>query len=255
MLAAERRQYILNELYKNKAVASNELAEELGVTTMTIRRDLHLLESQGLLEKSHGGAVLAESLVKEATYRNRKLAHVEEKQHIAKTALSFIESSMSVYIDAGTTTYELAELMAQQHWEDLTVVTNDLSISQILSPVRGIDTIMVGGHVDRESNSTCGVLAVNMVQCMHFDLCLLGTQAITKDWRIMTANADKVDVKRACIHAADQVVLLADHSKFHKHKLYYIAGLDEINVLVSDYKTKEDEFRKLQELGVDYVLV
>ena len=102
MLAAERRQYILNELYKNKAVAINELAEELGVTTMTIRRDLHLLESQGLLEKSHGGAVLAESLVKEATYRNRKLAHVEEKQHIAKTALSFIESSMSVYIDAGT---------------------------------------------------------------------------------------------------------------------------------------------------------
>ena len=73
MLPVERRQFILDELYKNKAVAVNELAQQLGVTTMTIRRDLQLLEDNGLVEKSHGGAVLTESLVKEATYHNRKL--------------------------------------------------------------------------------------------------------------------------------------------------------------------------------------
>ena len=90
MLPVERRQFILDELYKNKAVAVNELAQQLGVTTMTIRRDLQLLEDNGLVEKSHGGAVLTESLVKEATYHNRKLVRIQEKP--APTAASDAEN-------------------------------------------------------------------------------------------------------------------------------------------------------------------
>lgn len=110
---------------------------------------------------------------------------------MAAAALPMIESSMSIYLDAGTTNFELAELMTKQHWESLTVVTNDLAIAQVLTPVMGIYVILLGGHIDVESNSTCGVLATNMVQTMHFDICFLGTQAITPDWRIMTANAEK----------------------------------------------------------------
>ena len=91
MLPVERRQFILDELYKNKAVAVNELAQQLGVTTMTIRRDLQLLEDNGLVEKSHGGAVLTESLIKEATYHNRKLVRIQEKRQIAEAALPLIE--------------------------------------------------------------------------------------------------------------------------------------------------------------------
>ena len=120
MLPVERRQFILDELYKTKAVAVNELAQQLGVTTMTIRRDLQLLEDNGLVEKSHGGAVLTESLVKEATYHNRKLVRIQEKRQIAEAALPLIESSMSIYLDAGTTNYELAELIAKKRWDGLT---------------------------------------------------------------------------------------------------------------------------------------
>lgn len=253
MLPAERRQFILDELYKNKVVAVNELAQQLNVTTMTIRRDLQLLEDNGLVEKSHGGAVLTESLVKEATYHNRKLVHVQEKQCMAKAALPLIESSMSVYLDAGTTNYELADLMAKQHWDALTVVTNDLAIAKLLTPVTGIDVIILGGHIDEESDSTCGVLALNMVKQMHFDMCFLGTQAITPNWRIMTANAEKIDVKRACIQSADKVILIADHSKFKRHKLYYIVDLWQFDMVISDYVATKEEEKLFAEHGVTYV--
>lgn len=253
MLPAERRQFILEELYRNKAVAVNDLAQQLDVTTMTIRRDLQLLEDNGLVEKSHGGAVLAESSVKEATYRNRKLVHVAEKQRMALAALPLIESSMSIFIDAGTSNYELADLMAKQRWDDLTIVTNDLAIAQILTGLAGVDVIMLGGHIDVESNSTCGVLALRMVQQMHFDLCFLGTQAITPDWRIMTANAEKINVKQACIKASDKVVLMADHSKFKKHKLYYISDVWLMDIIISDYDATEDEQKLFSEHHIDFI--
>ncbi len=255
MLPAERRQFILDELYKNKVVAVNELAQQLNVTTMTIRRDLQLLEDNGLVEKSHGGAVLMESSVKEATYRNRKLVHVEEKRRMAAAALPLIESSMSIYLDAGTTNFELADLMAKKHWDNLTVVTNDLAIAQVLMPIDGLYVILLGGHIDTESNSTCGVLAASMVRTMHFDYCFFGTQAITPDWRIMTANAEKIDVKQACLEAADKLVLVADHSKFQKHKLYYIFDLWELDMLISDYQASAEEEKLFAEHKLDFIRV
>lgn len=254
MLPAERRQYILNELYKNKAVAVNEMAETLGVTPMTIRRDLQLLEENGLVEKSHGGAVLTESIVKEATYRNRKLAHITEKRRIAAAALPLIESSMSVFLDAGTTNYELAALMVGRHWDAMTIVTNDLAIAQLLLPVPGIRLVMLGGSIDAESASTCGSFAVKMAREFHFDLCFMGTQAVTPDWRIMSANLDKVDLKRACVAAADKTIVLTDSSKFHKHKLYYLFALWDVDMVITDYNATKEEQELMAEHHVEYVL-
>ena len=238
MLQAERHQYILEKLYRHKAVEVNELATELGVTPMTIRRDLQALEEGGRVKKSHGGAVLSESIAREATYRNRKLSHVEEKRAIAKEALNLIEPSMSVYLDAGTTNYELAILMQERHWEDVTVVTNDLSIGKLLLPVAGIQVIFIGGMLDAESESTCSFFASQMMSAMHVDLAVLGTQAITDDGRVMSAKAEKVGLKRACLKGADRTVLLADASKFGKNKLYYLFDLTAVDMLITDYEIK-----------------
>jgi DeoR/GlpR family transcriptional regulator of sugar metabolism len=171
-------------------------------------------------KKSHGGAVLTQSSVKEATYHNRKLARIEEKRQIAKTALTFIKSSMSIFMDAGTTTYELAALMVRKHWDDVTIITNELAIAQLLTDVPGIHVIMVRGTVDAESASTCGTFASKAIKELYFDICFIRTQAIDPDFRLMSANAAKVDVKLVGVEAAAQTVLLVDHSKFHKYKLY-----------------------------------
>lgn len=255
MLPVERRQCIVEELRKHKAVSVNELAKRLHVTTMTIRRDLQLLEQTGLVEKSHGGAVLTESLVKEAAYHSRKLSHLKEKQRIARAALPLIGSSMSVYLDAGTTNYELAELMTKKQWEALTVVTNDLAVARLLTPVQGIDVILLGGYVDKESWSSCGALAVNMVEQMHFDLSFMGTQAIAPDWRVMTANAGKIELKRACLASSDKTVLLADSSKFKKHKLHYIFTIWDVQCVISDYEMPPEERSAFQEHNVTYIHV
>ena len=90
---------------------------------------------------------------------------------------------------------------------------------------------------------------------MHFDICFFGTQAVTPDWRIMTANAEKIDVKRACLHASDKVVLLADHSKFKKHKLYYILDIWEMDVLISDYMATAEEQSLFDEHHVTFIHV
>jgi len=255
MLPAERRQHILDELYKKKVISVNHLAQWLDVTPMTIRRDLQLLEEQGLVKKSHGGAVLTESNVKEATYHNRKLARIEEKRQIAKTALTFIESSMSIFMDAGTTTYELAALMVRKHWDDVTIITNDLAIAQLLIDVPGIHVIMVGGTVDAESASTCGTFASKAIKELHFDICFIGTQAIDPDFRLMSANAAKVDVKRACVEAAAQTVLLVDHSKFHKYKLYALFDLGVIDTLITDYEATPAEQQAFSDFNVAYIKV
>ena len=225
------------------------MAKQLNVTPMTIRRDLQLMENNGLVEKSHGGAVLTESIVKEATYTNRKLINIEAKRKIAKVAISFIESSMSILLDAGTTNYELAELMTHKKWENLTVVTNDLAIGQLLIAVEGIHVIMIGGIIDAESSSTCGLFAHNMVRQMHFDVCFLGTQAITPNWRIMTANA----LKQACLKVSDKSIILADQSKLGKHKLYDICDLGEADIFITDYTATKADLELFQKHNLTYI--
>lgn len=135
----------MDELYAQQVVTVQALAEKLQVAPMTIRRDLHLLEQQGLIKKSHGGAVLAESSVQEAAYHNRQQVHRKEKQQIAAAALAKVDDAMCLYLDAGTTNYELAVLISGKRWSSLTVVTNDLAIAQTLTPAQGITVILLGG--------------------------------------------------------------------------------------------------------------
>ena len=231
----------MDELYAQQIVTVQALAEKLQVAPMTIRRDLHVLEQQGLVKKSHGGAVLAESSVQEAAYHNRQQVHRKEKQKIAAAALAEIDDAMCLYLDAGTTNYELAFLMARKKWNTLTVVTNDLVIAQTL-----------GGKIDASSGAVCGPLATQMAEQFHFDICFLGTQSITPDWHIMTANAEKIAVKKTCMNGSDEVILLADRSKFRKHKIYTIASILDIDAVISDYLPTSQELALFEKHGLTF---
>ena len=252
IVPAQRRQCIMDELYAQQVVTVQALAEKLQVAPMTIRRDLHLLEQQGLIKKSHGGAVLVESSVQEAAYHNRQQAHRKEKQQIAAAALAEIDDAMCLYLDAGTTNYELAVLISRKRWSSLTVVTNDLAIAQTLTPAQGITVILLGGKIDASSCAVCGPLAAQMAGQFHFDICFLGTQAVTPDWHIMTANAEKISIKKICMNDSDKVILLADHSKFRKHKIYTIASIFDMSAIISDYLPTRQEQDLLQKNSVTF---
>lgn len=241
MLATERRQLIMKEMYEHKVVVIMELAEKLDVTAMTIRRDLNMLEKQGLVEKSYGGAVLIESSIKEDTYPKRKRAKTSEKRMIAKAAVELVEPAMSIYLDAGTTNYELAVLLIEKKYPELTVVTNDLLIAHAISQHSNYQVIMLGGVVENVSGLTYGYLAKEMIKNIHFDICYMGTQAISPSMHVMTVNIDKVEMKQLYLRNSQVKILLADDSKFGKYKLHDICTVGDFDLLISNRSFTEEE--------------
>ena len=241
MIATERRQLIMQEMNEHKVVVIVELAEKLGVTPMTIRRDLDLLEKQGLVEKSYGGAVLIESSIKEDTYLKRKQAKTPEKRRIAKAASDLVEQAMCIYLDAGTTNYELATLLVEKKYPELTIVTNDLLIAHMVSQNSNYQVIMLGGVIENANSLTCGYLAKEMIKNIHFDICYMGTQAISPSMQVMTANIDKVELKQLYLKNARVKILLADDSKFGKYKLHDICTVADFDLLISNRNFSGEE--------------
>lgn len=255
MLATERRQRIMQEMHEHKVVVIVELAEKLGVTPMTIRRDLNLLEQQGLVEKSYGGAVLIESSIKENPYLTRKQVKNPEKRMIAQAAADLVEPAMSIYLDAGTTSYELAALLVEKGYQQLTIVTNDLLIAHMVSQNSNYQVIMLGGVIENANGLTCGYLAKEMIKNIHFDICFVGTQAINSSMNVMTANIDKVELKQLYLKNSHMKVLLADDSKFGKYKLHNICSVGEFDLLISDRKFTEQETEYFHENKVRIINV
>lgn len=241
MIATERRQLIMQELHENKVVVIMDLAEKLGVTAMTIRRDLNLLERQGLVEKSYGGAVLIESSIREDTYLKRKSVKTSEKRRIANEALKLVEPAMSIYLDAGTTNYELAVLLVEKKYIELTIATNDLLIAHIISQYSDYQVIMLGGVVENGAGLTCGYLAKEMIKNIYFDICYMGTQSISSSMHVMTVNIDKVEMKQLYLQNSQVKILLADDSKFNKRKLHDICAVGDFDLLISDRSFTDEE--------------
>ncbi|HIU63544.1 MAG TPA: DeoR/GlpR transcriptional regulator, partial [Candidatus Avacidaminococcus intestinavium] len=234
MLADQRRQIILEELQRNNSVVIVDLAEKLAVTPMTIRRDLVLLEKQGIVEKTHGGAVLSESSIRERTYLKRKEVRTPEKQRIAKAAVRLVEQGMCICLDAGTTNYELALLLIERKFSELTVITNDLLIAYSLGQNSNYQVLLLGGMLENANGLTCGYFAKEMMKNMRVDICFVGTQAVSEELMVMTANIDKVELKQYYLTNARIKVLLADGSKFAKNKLHKICVLSEFDHVITD---------------------
>ena len=164
MYLEERLELILQEIKENGRINVKKLSEKFQVTPMTIRRNLSILEEKGLLFKSYGGATSSESLSHDKLYATRKKEKLSEKKKIASSAISFIESGMTVLLDAGTTNYELAKLMVKSTIHNVIVVTNDLKIAIILSERKNFQIVMLGGILENENILTCGVIANKILE-------------------------------------------------------------------------------------------
>ena len=245
MLANERRQIILEELQNHKTVVIVDLAERLEVTPMTIRRDLILLEKQGVVEKTYGGAVLSESSIREISYLKRKEVRTPEKHRIARAALELVDEGMCVCLDAGTTSYELALLLIEKQFSELTVVTNDLLIAYNIGQNSNYQVILLGGVIENSNGLTCGYFAKEMMKNLHVDICFVGTQAITDALEVMTANIDKVELKQCYLENSSEKILLADESKFVKNKLHKICSLTVFDQVITDKEFSDQEISYL----------
>jgi DeoR/GlpR family transcriptional regulator of sugar metabolism len=234
MLARQRQTLILTRVREDGGVRVADLARDLGVSDMTVRRDLEILHNRGLLEKVHGGATsLPGSAQFEPGFAAKSSLQEPEKEAIATAAMALVLPGTAIGISAGTTTYVLARRLVDM--PGLTVVTNSVPVADVLHRAgRGDQTIILTGGVRTPSDALVGPFAVAALRTMHLDQVFMGVHGMDPRSGYTTPNVLEADTDRALIAAGRRLVVVADSSKWGVIGISSIARLDEADTLVTD---------------------
>lgn len=230
--APERHQEILGLARTAGRVDVSSLALTLDVTPETVRRDLSVLERHGLVRRVHGGAIPVERLGFEPGIADKEALLTAEKVRIARAALAEVGEASTIVLDAGTTTIRLAEMLPTDR--ELTVVTNSLPIATVLAARANVSLHFVGGAIRGRTLASVGPWAERALADIHADVVFLGANGITPDRGITTPDLGEAAIKRALVHAARRVVVLADHTKVGRSDLARIVPVDEADLLITD---------------------
>jgi DeoR/GlpR family transcriptional regulator of sugar metabolism len=234
MLARQRQAIIMERVREDGAVRVADLVRELGVSDMTVRRDLEVLDERGLLEKVHGGATaVVGSALFEPGFAAKSALQQAEKDAIADAAVALVEPGMAIGVSAGTTTYALAQRLADI--PGLTVVTNSVRVADVLNQLgRADQTIILTGGVRTPSDALVGPFAVAALRTVHVDLVFVGVHGMDPHSGFTCPNLLEADTDRALIEAARRLVVVADHTKWGVIGISSIARLDQADVLITD---------------------
>ena len=229
MALTERQNEILKRLKENKTAGVNELAKALYVSEATIRRDLAEMKSMGLVERSHGGALLPEN-AEEISIFFRMEKNANEKERAATKALPHIPPFKSLFIDSSSTALALAERLDLSY---KTVVTNNLQTAIQLSKKPNLNLILLGGNVHFNTNSATGSWTARQLDDFAFDLMISSCAAVIGD-EAFERSLDQKEIKRAAFKRCKQKILLVDHTKFTAHGTYRLAALNDYDLVVTD---------------------
>lgn len=251
MYAAERYRSIVERVRGMGRASVSDLADDLAVTPETIRRDLSVLERQGLVRRVHGGAVATERVAHETTIDSRNAVLVEEKNRIAKAALLELPNEGTVLIDAGSTTGRLVSMIPDDR--NLTVVTDSLTHALMLAGRPNISLLMLGGRV-RESTMACvEQWALDALSSIFVDVVIMGTNGISLDRGLTTPDSAEAQVKAAMLKSARRKVLLADHSKFETNSFARFGELNELDLVITDFGLDEATALDYAAAGINLV--
>jgi DeoR/GlpR family transcriptional regulator of sugar metabolism len=252
LIPEQRRESIVRSLQRSGVLSYRQLAELLGVSQMTVRRDIVALEEEGRVSGTPGGAKLLSRLIEEPSRAVKQEAGVAEKAAIARVAAGMVTDSMTIYLDAGTTVQAMRGYL--QDVRDLTVVTNDLATVQAFLDHPTADLICIGGRVDKANLSTMGRLTRLALRELSLDLAFISSSSWDLAHGVTTPVEAKLEAKRAAIATAETSVLLADSSKYGRFGRYRALRLDELTTVVTDDGLPETAAAALRDAGVDLVL-
>lgn len=234
MLAAQRRARILHELDKDGTVRVSDLVLLLGVSDMTIRRDLDTLQRDGLLEKVHGGALaLAEPSTAEPGFEVKSAQRLAEKEAIAVRAATLVRPGSAIAVSAGTTTHAFARYLVDV--PDLTVVTNSVWVADVLhrAGIESMSVLLTGG-LRTPSDALVGPLSIAALASLHLDAVFMGVHGMDADAGFSTPNLLEAETNRAMVRSARQLVVLADSSKWGVIGLSSMARLRDASLVITD---------------------
>jgi len=227
-----RQLQLLQELRQRQSASVEELAELLGVTLQTVRRDVQRLADAGLLLRFHGGVRLPGSTVENLAHQQRENLHPEGKARIAHAVAQQIPNGCSLILNIGTTTEAVARALLQHR--GLRVITNNLNVAAILSGNPDCEVIVAGGVVRARDRGIVGEAAVDFIRQFRVDIALIGISGIETDGTLRDYDLREVKVAQTIIEHAREVWLAADHSKFGRPAMVQLATLDQIDRLFTD---------------------
>lgn len=249
MLAVERRRLIAETLRTRGVVSVAEMAERLQTTEITVRRDLRAMAKDGVLVRAHGGAVLPASIGHEPSYSEKARQAGAEKASIARLALDMILPGDSILIGPGTTTLALARLLVD--FPELTVVTNSLLVAQALMPAAHVEVILTGGTLRRSIHALVGPTAEESVRALRASKAFISGNGFTPERGLSTPSPLVAAADRAFAGAAQQVVVLADHTKIGQDTMCQTVPTMRVHTLITDSAADPRLVAAIREAGVE----
>ena len=249
---AERHKHILDCLARDGYVRVAEMAKELDVTTVTIRKDLKYLEEKKLLYRTHGSASPVNPQTQEVEVREKEKIHIDEKRRIAMAAAQLIEPDDSIIIASGSTVQMLGDFIQPQG--HLTVVTSSLKTAVQLNSMDRVDVIQLGGNVRKNSLSVVGVYTSQFFEQITCSKLFLGVDGIDLDYGITNSNIEEALLNIKMIDASQRTIIMADSSKFGRRGFGRICNLDRIDVIITDSGITASVARAIEDAGIELII-
>lgn len=227
-----RRDHLLEYLSSCDKASVGQLSQVLSVSEVTIRKDLDLLEEQGLLLRIHGGAMVSGRGRLERHFAAREQEHRDKKRRIAHAAARLVQPGQCIFLDASTTALQIARLLKDRG--ELTVVTNGLYTALELNFSAGVTTLVTGGTMRHRSSSLVGSLSSDLLQRLHVEIGFFGASAVSATSGLMEADLDEAQLKQRMVHASALVVGVVDASKLGRQAFHAFALPTEIDRIITD---------------------
>ena len=248
--AKERRAIILKMLETENELSVTALSKHLGISEVTIRKDLTNLQNRNLLVRTRGGAIRKpiENLNEDTAISKKSMFNFREKERIGRVAATLIKDGDHIMLDSGTTTLEIAKNL--DRYTDLTILTNAMNIAEELMKYKRFTVIIIGGHTRLNSHSTFGPIALNTLSHFANYKLFLGVDSFSFGNGISTPNMEEAMLNQAMIAQASEVIAVFDSSKFNKRSFCHIANAEQIHAIVTDNNLPTNTITRLKEKNI-----
>lgn len=249
----ERRNLIVKYIDKKMKATVADLSDEFSVSSATIRSDLRALDSLGLINRTHGGAISNRMVNYEQGNREKSLQRVDIKEAIAEAALQHIREGESICLDAGTTMFQLAQKLVK--FQQLTIVTNDVEIANFLENHSNNKIIIAGGRIRKNFNYTFGDMALAVLEQLNVDTFFLSANGVCAKKGLSTPDVETSRLKKTMIENSNKTILLADSSKIGNVSFARFAELEDVDIVITDQDAESTFLRDAKTRGVSVEIV